>query len=182
MNTPASLEDRLLRLSKKKNGCRVWTGMVQKRGGYGMIRAGGIEGGRSLVPAHRAAWFVRFGEWPERKLFNNCGNTLCIEPAHWFEKEPVQGPDPEGNRRRWLKRAYGITVEQYDAMLKKQKGRCAICRRKPVYKLSVDHCHKTGRVRGLLCRPCNNALGNIEDRIKTAEAIVAYLRGDQKCR
>lgn len=181
----SSLEDRLLRKSKaqKRTGCRIWQGMVQKRGNYGMIRKGGTNGG-SLVPAHRAAWFVRFGEWPERKIFNDCGNTLCIEPDHWIEKEAVCGPDPEGNRRRWLKSKYNMSIEEYDAMLKKQKGRCAICRKKINGNLSVDHCHKTGKNRSLLCKACNNALGNIQDDIETAKAIVAYLRkhGAKTCR
>jgi hypothetical protein len=64
------------------------------------------------------------------------------------------------NRKSHLKRKYGLTTEQYTAMLKRQRGRCAICRDFPGdLPLHVDHDHTTGAVRGLLCIRCNNALG-----------------------
>lgn len=80
-----------------------------------------------------------------------------------------------------LKRLYGITSEQYYAMLAAQGGVCAICgghsRRKgrPVERLCVDHCHKTGRVRGLLCIRCNCALRYFDDA-HFAEKVAVYLR------
>jgi hypothetical protein len=69
--------------------------------------------------------------------------------------------------RRWnLKNKFGITVEQYDAMLAAQGGLCALCHRHERTKakrLAVDHDHATGAVRGLLCGPCNVVLGYIEN-------------------
>lgn len=60
-----------------------------------------------------------------------------------------------------LRKLYGITLEQYQELLAKQDGRCAICKRdRP---LSVDHCHTTGRIRGLLCSSCNIVVGHIEN-------------------
>lgn len=69
------------------------------------------------------------------------------------------------DRKSYLKRKYGITPEEYDRLLAEQDGRCAICRRRPRDDISfhVDHDHVTGRVRGLLCFPCNNALGDFDD-------------------
>ena len=71
------------------------------------------------------------------------------------------------DRKSHLKREYGITPEQYDAMLARQGGKCYICRKPPKrVRLAVDHVHKKGRrpvdsVRGLLCPYCNyNVLGN----------------------
>ena len=62
-----------------------------------------------------------------------------------------------------LRREYGITVDVYDAMLHAQDGRCFLCGIRPQGKrLAVDHCHKTGRVRGLLCSSCNQELGAVE--------------------
>jgi len=63
--------------------------------------------------------------------------------------------------RKWhLKKNYGITPEQYDEMLERQGGGCAICGKPPgETALHVDHCHETGRVRGLLCFSCNAGLG-----------------------
>ena len=64
--------------------------------------------------------------------------------------------DPERERDLRLQRLYGITSAQYDQMLEAQGGRCAVCRRLPgKTRLNVDHDHKTGLVRGLLCWTCN---------------------------
>ena len=66
------------------------------------------------------------------------------------------------DRKSYLKRTYGISVEEYDEMLAAQDGVCAICGRRPRDDISlhVDHCHVTGRLRGLLCFRCNNGLGD----------------------
>ncbi len=78
-------------------------------------------------------------------------------------------------------RKYGITIAQYDEMLRLQGGVCALCRvpgRMGKYdKLDVDHCHETGRVRGLLCITCNHALGVLGDSAERLERAVAYLKG-----
>lgn len=69
--------------------------------------------------------------------------------------------DPEKQRAYSLKRLYGITLEQYDELLARQEEKCAVCQKHqsefPV-RLAVDHDHKTGEVRGLLCRYCNHRL------------------------
>lgn len=74
---------------------------------------------------------------------------------------------------------HGMTLADYEDLLAKQKGQCAICFSlpSPRKRLCVDHCHKTGKVRGLLCDACNKALGLFRDdphRLKTAQK---YLRG-----
>ena len=60
---------------------------------------------------------------------------------------------------------YGITLEQYNDMLQKQRGVCAICESAcpSGRSLAVDHDHNTGRVRALLCAPCNTAIGKLRD-------------------
>jgi hypothetical protein len=79
-----------------------------------------------------------------------------------------------------VQRTYGISPEDYRALFLAQGGRCFICQRKVHTKrLAVDHDHKTGEVRGLLCaddeRGCNHAvLGNIKD-LAMAKRIVSYL-------
>jgi hypothetical protein len=77
-----------------------------------------------------------------------------------------------------LKRLYGISQADYDVLLARQGGVCAICGRRPKRgRLYVDHCHVTGRVRGLLCRGCNFALGHLRDNQRTMIAALAYLAG-----
>jgi hypothetical protein len=68
---------------------------------------------------------------------------------------------------RYMKK-YGITVEQFDAMVIAQKGLCAACGHAPTGRLHVDHDHETERVRGLLCLPCNMALGFLESPLRSA--------------
>lgn len=71
------------------------------------------------------------------------------------------------------KRKYGLSLEDIRALKHKQKHRCAICQKKK--KLNVDHCHKTGIVRGLLCTSCNTALGAFADSPKVVKKALAYL-------
>jgi hypothetical protein len=70
-------------------------------------------------------------------------------------------------RRSALKKKYGLTVEEFDRMLAEQGNGCAICGRSDADsrggRLHVDHCHATGRVRGLLCSACNTAIGKLND-------------------
>lgn len=81
------------------------------------------------------------------------------------------------SRKSYLKRTYGLTVEQYDEMLAAQGGGCAICGRPPRDDISlhVDHCHRTGDVRGILCFRCNNALGDYLDDGGLLQAAADYL-------
>ncbi len=77
-------------------------------------------------------------------------------------------------RRIALKRYYGITTEEYNAMLAKQGGRCALCDRTGLH---ADHCHITGKFRGLLCRPHNVALGTLGDNEPGLLKALEYIRG-----
>lgn len=83
--------------------------------------------------------------------------------------------DPRKQKAWRIKGKYGITIEQYDAMMAAQDGRCAICGVLPTRHLCVDHDHETGEVRGLLCEPCNFALGHMADDVDRLLAAAAYL-------
>lgn len=85
---------------------------------------------------------------------------------------------PHSIKNIWLKTRYGITLDDYLKMQRKQKGLCAICYKTPKQNgknLSVDHCHKTGRVRGLLCVDCNTSLGRMKDSPKLLRKAAKYL-------
>lgn len=62
-----------------------------------------------------------------------------------------------------FRRRYGISLDDYYVMVERQEGRCRVCSKVYGAKLFVDHCHRTGRVRGLLCRSCNTLLGWYEN-------------------
>jgi hypothetical protein len=81
--------------------------------------------------------------------------------------------------RNWrLIRVFGITLEDYERMLLAQNGVCAICRQPERIKnrsLAVDHCHVSGRVRGLLCSRCNSGIGHLGDDPARLRAGADYL-------
>ena len=89
--------------------------------------------------------------------------------------------DPVKKRGYEYKNKFGITLDDYDRMLKSQNNRCAICNstatgnRSQKY-LCVDHCHATGKVRGLLCHGCNAGIGSMKDDIEILKKAIAYLR------
>lgn len=100
------------------------------------------------------------------------------------EKRNALGPEEAKkiNRRENLKRNYGITPEEYDALSEAQNGLCAICERPETRKgmegqLVVDHCHDTNEVRGLLCSECNVGMGKLNDDPDLLRKAIDYLEG-----
>lgn len=86
--------------------------------------------------------------------------------------------DPERARANHLKRTYGLTLEEYDALLDRQGGGCALCGALPEVQeraLHVDHDHETGAVRGVLCSECNVGLGRFSDSPALLERAAVYV-------
>ncbi len=77
-----------------------------------------------------------------------------------------------------LQKAYGLTLVDYRAMVAAQAGVCAICTKPCSRSLSVDHCHTTGKIRGLLCIACNKGLGFFKDSTDLLAAAAGYLQRD----
>ena len=75
-----------------------------------------------------------------------------------------------------------IGNKKYDFLFKKQKGLCKICEKppKPNTRLTIDHCHKTQVIRGLLCSNCNTALGLFKDNNKSMHKAISYLIHNEK--
>ena len=81
-------------------------------------------------------------------------------------------------RDQHYKRNYGISIEQFESMESLCMGVCGCCGAAPkgrCKRLSVDHCHKTGKIRGLLCAPCNKAIGVLGDSVEGLRRAVEYL-------
>lgn len=141
----------------------------------------------------------------KHKLFSADGSRP-IGPDNFVWKEAitqkVEGEDERTHRARIqrvyravrqeafqgydLKRHYGLSKEQYEELLSTQGHCCAICGlpegatiagRK--LRLSVDHCHDSGKVRGLLCSNCNNGLGRFKDSMGALQAAIRYLEASR---
>ena len=87
-----------------------------------------------------------------------------------------------------IKASYGLIKEDYDLLFKQQSGKCAICKNEIVSMFDlknkttahIDHDHKTGKIRGLLCFQCNHGLGNFRDKEKFLLSAIQYLKNSNK--
>lgn len=99
---------------------------------------------------------------------------------HAATKRAWRKANPRKHKSAVLRRAYGITFEDYEALLKNQGGGCAICGAENADSkgrmLHVDHCHATGQVRGLLCKDCNTMVGYAQDQPAILFRAAQYLR------
>jgi hypothetical protein len=126
-------------------------------------------------------------------LNSKCKSCFSSYKSEWKKKnrEEIRRKDSEyyfKNKKkineysRWhsLKKKYGLSIGEYNQMVAKQNNSCAICQQpRSAFKnnLVVDHCHSSGKIRGLLCDPCNVYLGHYENRVKTGwKMFDNYLR------
>jgi Recombination endonuclease VII len=112
-----------------------------------------------------------------------CHNTYNLEKYHTNPNKRQYGLNKN------LKQMYGITLEQYNALLVAQGGVCAICkqaetwvdsRTQEVARLRVDHCHVTGKVRALLCSRCNSVIGVLETNLEQIDVYLHYIQYHQQ--
>lgn len=106
----------------------------------------------------------------QRRKTGEDGYCRTCRLAHRRERK-------RGARLAHVARTYGVTPDQYAGLLQLQHGRCAVClRRVGVVKAgALDHDHRTGRPRGVLCSTCNRYLGHIQDQPETAFRLGLYL-------
>lgn len=100
------------------------------------------------------------------------GNSLKWNSNISYDEEEKRRLDRTNKRLQFV---YGIDLDDHEAMLREQRGVCAICEDDPETGLVVDHCHTSGKVRGLLCHSCNIMLGLAKDNINTLLSAIKYL-------
>lgn len=123
--------------------------------------------------AHGQHWVVldKFAKHKSRKqgLSDYC--KACMR-ERWHSRKLY-------NRDKRYQKLYGITLDEYNALCELQEFRCAICKTKECgghsRHLHVDHCHKTNKVRGLLCDKCNHGIGFFDDSIEKLKKALEYL-------
>jgi Recombination endonuclease VII len=142
---------------------------------------------------------------PQRRTYNNrcpvelnagqkwCARCQSVKSVDdfWKNKATKSGihphckkcvyPDNQKRKTRavmratHLRKSYGLSLSDFQAMLDKQKGACLICLCDLSPKACVDHCHSTGAIRGLLCDGCNNGLGRLKDSPALLRRAAEYL-------
>ena len=119
---------------------------------------------KAYADSHKEEAALRQKAWVEA----NREHHIAYHKAYHAGKSP--------RRHNYLKKRYGITQEDYDLMLENQSHGCKICGApRGRSRLSVDHCHTTGKVRGLLCSPCNSGLGYFKDNPAVLASAIKYL-------
>lgn len=120
-----------------------------------------------------------FDEFYQSKLAVASACKACARAQSREVHKVAKEKDPDYNHAKSLMIRYRMSKSEYASILARQNGRCAICQQEPSGKrLSVDHSHSTNRVRGLLCQPCNLALGYLKDDLLRLDAAMRYLKGN----
>ena len=105
--------------------------------------------------------------------------------ANWRRNHPGHSPAKSSKPKDKIKtnvqqrlRRYGLRLEDYQELMRAQEGKCAICKAYPSASraLAIDHCHTTGKVRGLLCGSCNMGLGKFSDDPERLKVAAEYLK------
>lgn len=128
-----------------------------------------------------------FRKSPKGNYRNKCKVCTYQEKHRWNAENKTEIREYQNQYRRekpllrlagTYRQRYGITLERYDQMFIEQNGVCAICGEINYdgRRLSIDHNHKTGEVRGLLCGRCNFALGNVKEDISILYGLIRYLQ------
>ena len=106
-----------------------------------------------------------------RRSFQDNKEKYYKSNREWFKA------NPDRRYKKHVKETYGITLEQFNQMLIYQDNKCAICFKVFSHRKDrhIDHDHKTGRVRAILCRSCNNGLGMFKDDMMVIKSATAYL-------
>lgn len=123
----------------------------------------------------------RYQKDPEKYRARSLARDRTLTPEQRRNKNAKARPHKRGYR---LKAVYGLTPEMWSALLDAQGGVCDICKKVPTGSgrngFVVDHDHVSKKVRGLLCNPCNAAIGMLKESVSSAESLIRYLRKHAK--
>ena len=116
---------------------------------------------KAYMKEYHAKWYAKH----KVKLLKQIAEYAAGKPKEWIQAK---------GRKCHLKRRYNITPQEYENKLTSQDYKCAICGK--LDSLHIDHCHKTNKIRDLLCRQCNSGLGQFKDNTEFLLKAIDYLR------
>ena len=141
---------------------------------------------RNLCVECQAAWAKNYNASPEgqktSKEYVARNKARYDELKEFYKNDPKRKAARKVYHRKRQLAEYGLTLKDYERMLKSQDGKCAICGTTDTGKkdyFRIDHCHKTGKVRGLLCHSCNVSLGLFKDSRELLQKAYNYLTQPQ---
>ena len=115
---------------------------------------------------------ARKKEWTQEKLVDDPDYDKKRSKKYYLKNEKR-----ELTRARGFKRKYNLTLEEIDAMLFRQNFSCPICRKDlRIFRRHIDHNHKTGKIRGILCGACNAGIGMLGDNVEVLSKAIDYLQ------
>ena len=120
--------------------------------------------------------FSRRYDYPDLRYRSYC--KPCVK--EYSKKQHLKNRNKRISQK--LLKAYGITLDQKLEILKKQHNKCAICNAElnSITAAHVDHCHISGKVRGILCTRCNPGIGYFQDNLENLKSALKYLKKHQK--
>ena len=135
-------------------------------------------------PATSFGTYVSGGKIYTRLHCKKCRNKKASESrddrTRWLDRRRYAEKkyDADYHRDWHLRKKYGMALDEFNALSEAQGHKCCICgeENSTHENLVVDHNHNTGEVRGLICSPCNSALGHAKDSVKVLEAMIDYLK------
>jgi hypothetical protein len=160
-------------LPRKQRGRECW-----ERAQPVMVRLELADARLTLVPEPLRRTRVPESEWPpERRFCAGCQTFVLRRDCGPGASRCRTCLDRSSHAGR-VQSLYGLSADEWNALMRKQGGRCAICRSRPTkYRLVVDHEHSTGLVRGLLCRRCNGELLSAAHHdVRILENAVRYMQ------
>lgn len=142
----------------------------------------GISYDREYYHANKHKWQAYY----ERTKEEHLPRIKLYRDSHKVERKQWREDNKAATRDYKFKKKYGLSLIEYLQLSSAQDKKCAICKREEtatflgkVKLLAVDHCHKTGKIRGLLCSSCNQGIGLLQDSPEILLSAVAYIRKDE---
>lgn len=130
-------------------------------------------GRRTCRPCRSAEQIKKYWDSPEEYRSKKRGKLNKKARTEWQERN-------KDYQYFWhLNATYGLTKEDYTSLLESQENKCAICGQDAQTRMVVDHCHATGKVRGLLCNSCNCGLGFFQDNVGFMQKAIEYIKSNE---
>lgn len=130
---------------------------------------------RACWVARQKAYQIKDPNWREKRQLRSKAYRENLDPE-------VKRKRARDTRCRYIRKTFGISLDQYEEMVLERNGCCDICKSgtKGMGTLHIDHCHKTGMVRGLLCMNCNVSLGLMYDDPEIMENAIKYIQNSKE--